>query len=71
VVVDPSWRLKSGVAEEARTRGFAAQAFAWCAFIAGVELFVLRLSPAALFIAGNQVGSLVYRPAPESSRQWV
>jgi len=25
-----------GVAEEARTRGFAAQAFAWCAFSWGI-----------------------------------
>jgi hypothetical protein len=32
-VVDLSWRRKSGVAEEARTRGFATPAFAGCAFV--------------------------------------
>src|SRR5712692_5110643 len=29
--VDPSWRLETGVSEEARTRGFAPRAFAECA----------------------------------------
>jgi hypothetical protein len=32
-VLGPSWRLKSGVAEEARTRGFATPAFAGCALV--------------------------------------
>ena len=31
----PSWRRAGGVAEEARTRGFAAPAFAGCAFVEG------------------------------------
>jgi hypothetical protein len=34
-VVGPSWRLRLGVAEEARTRGFAAPACAGCAFVEG------------------------------------
>ena len=38
-VVGPSWRRRYGVAEEARTRGFAAPAFAGCAF---VEVWCLR-----------------------------
>jgi hypothetical protein len=37
-VVGPSWRqaeVPCGVAEETRTRGFAAPAFAGCAFVEG------------------------------------
>ena len=35
-IVGPSWRrAERGVAEEARTRGFAAPAFAGCAFVEG------------------------------------
>ena len=34
-ILGPAWRRASGVAEEARTRGFAAPAFAGCAFVLG------------------------------------
>ena len=45
-VVGPSWRqLKAGVAEEARTRGFAAPAFAGCAFVEGGTTEVRRGTP--------------------------
>jgi hypothetical protein len=41
----PTWRLagQSGVAEEARTRGFAAPAFAGCAFVVGLAILSYRV----------------------------
>jgi hypothetical protein len=45
-----------GDAEEARTRSFAAPAFAGCAFIAGVDLFVLGCCRRCSLSRGDQGG---------------
>src|SRR5439155_13775127 len=81
-VVGPSWRQGSGVAEEARTRGFVSPAFAGFAFLAAVLVAATQydaggrasrpslraLRPRAKFVVRPENGPLAFALTPPLRR---